>query len=159
MLDREAERAGTKVRGLVQINTSGEETKGGFSMGEVVDSVARICELQNLRIEGLMTMAPLTEDEAMIRTTFARARQAFDACARDVTGFEAKHLSMGMSHDFEMAVEEGSNDGASWGRCCWRRTFECRVAASPTRPLCAVWRSALPFGSCLGVLNAILLPL
>ncbi len=108
VLDKEAARAGTKVRGLVQINTSGEDTKGGFSMAEVVDAVAKICALPNLRIEGLMTMAPLTEDEAMIRATFERARRAFDACGRDVTGFDAHHLSMGMSHDFEMAVAEGS---------------------------------------------------
>lgn len=108
-LDKEAARAGTPVRGLVQINTSGEETKGGFSLGEVVEAVARICALPQLHIEGLMTMAPLTEDNAAIRATFARARQAFDTCSRAVSGFDAQHLSMGMSHDFEMAIEEGSN--------------------------------------------------
>jgi PLP dependent protein len=109
VLDKEAERAGAQVRALIQVNTSGEGTKGGFSLGEVVDAVARICALRHLSVEGLMTMAPLTDDQAMIRSTFARAWQTFEACGRDVTGFEPLHLSMGMSHDFEIAVEEGSN--------------------------------------------------
>jgi pyridoxal phosphate enzyme (YggS family) len=108
VLDREAARANATVRALVQVNTSGEESKGGFSEDEVVDAVAQICALPHLRIDGLMTMAPLTEDEALIRMTFARARRAFDRCAKDVAGFTALHLSMGMSHDFEAAIEEGS---------------------------------------------------
>jgi hypothetical protein len=53
-------------------------------------------------------MAPFTDDEAVLRRTFRRTRELFDACARDVPGFDARHLSMGMSNDFEIAVEEGS---------------------------------------------------
>jgi uncharacterized pyridoxal phosphate-containing UPF0001 family protein len=55
-----------------------------------------------------MTMAPLTDDDGVIRATFARTRALFDACARDVAGFEPRHLSMGMSGDFETAIEEGA---------------------------------------------------
>ena len=106
-LSREAEQSDRDVVGLVQVNTSGEAAKSGFESGEAVDAVGRICALPRLRIVGLMTMAPFTEDEAVLRPTFARARELFDRCA-SLDGFEAKHLSMGMSNDYEMAIEEGS---------------------------------------------------
>ena len=107
-LSKEAVRAGIEVRGLVQVNTSGEESKYGFAAEEAVEAVAEIVELPGLRIQGLMTMAPFTDDEAVLRRTFGRTRELFEACAREVAGFEALHLSMGMSNDFEIAVEEGS---------------------------------------------------
>jgi pyridoxal phosphate enzyme (YggS family) len=107
-LSREGERAGIVVEGLVQVNTSGEESKYGFSADEAVEAVGRIAALPSLRITGLMTMAPFTADEGVLRRTFAGARDLFERCAREVSGFEARHLSMGMSNDFEVAVEEGS---------------------------------------------------
>lgn len=107
-LSREAERAGRTVVGLVQVNTSGEATKGGLPAEEAVDGVGRIAELPGLRIQGLMTMAPLTDDERVLRRVFAAARGLFEACARQIPAFEPRHLSMGMSNDFEVAVEEGS---------------------------------------------------
>ena len=107
-LSREAVRAGREVKGLVQVNTSGEPTKGGFAPAETLDAVGRIVTLPGLRIQGLMTIAPLTEDEAVLRRTFRAARELFEACARAIAGFEPRHLSMGMSNDFEVAVEEGS---------------------------------------------------
>lgn len=107
-LSREAERADLIVEGLVQVNTSGEESKYGFSAEEAVDAVGRIVELPRLRILGLMTMAPFTDDRAVLSRTFSRARELFERCAREIPGFEARHLSMGMSNDFEIAVEEGS---------------------------------------------------
>ena len=107
-LSKEAGRAGRTVTGLVQVNTSGEPTKGGLRAEEAVEGVGRIVELPGLRIQGLMTMAPFTDDERVIRRTFAAARELFEACAKQVPAFEARHLSMGMSNDFEVAVEEGS---------------------------------------------------
>ncbi|HWV55884.1 MAG TPA: YggS family pyridoxal phosphate-dependent enzyme [Longimicrobiales bacterium] len=107
-LSAEAVRAGMTLRVLVQVNTSGEAAKGGFSAAEAVDAVARIAELPNLAVQGLMTMAPLDAEEAVLRSTFGRTRRLFDECAAVVPGFEARHLSMGMSNDFEVAVEEGS---------------------------------------------------
>ncbi len=106
-LSEEASRIGERVEGLVQLNVSGEETKGGIREGHV-DAVGRICELEGLRVTGLMTMAPLTDDEHRVRRTFRRAREVFEECARAVSGFQARHLSMGMSQDYEVAVEEGS---------------------------------------------------
>lgn len=108
-LSAEAEREGREVRGLVQLNVSGEASKGGFPAEAAMDAVARIAALPALRIDGLMTMAPFTDDEAVVRATFARARELFERCGQEVPGFEARSLSMGMSGDFEVAVEEGSN--------------------------------------------------
>jgi hypothetical protein len=114
-LQRELSAAGREAFPvLVQVNTSGEASKGGLEAGdareadEAVEAVRRLCGLPALRVRGLMTMAPLTEDASRIRTTFRRARELFERCGREVDGFEPHVLSMGMSHDFEIAVEEGS---------------------------------------------------
>lgn len=107
-LSKEAQRADTVVRGLVQVNTSGEASKGGFEGEQALDRIAQVCELPGLRVHGLMTMAPLTGDEAVLRRTFGGARELWSRCDEQIAGFEARHLSMGMSNDFEIAVEEGS---------------------------------------------------
>ena len=112
VLSHEAVRAGVTVNGLVQVNASGEVSKGGIDAAADMDAaqaaVARICELPNLRIDGLMTMAPLTDDESVVRQTFRRTRELFDRCAHQIPSFNAQHVSMGMSGDYEVAVEEGS---------------------------------------------------
>jgi pyridoxal phosphate enzyme (YggS family) len=107
-LSREAVRADRVVEGLVQVNTSGEASKYGFSAEEALEAIARIAALPQLRLTGIMTMAPYTASEAVLRRTFAGAREIFERCGTEVEGFEARHLSMGMSNDFEVAVEEGS---------------------------------------------------
>lgn len=107
-VSEEAVRAGTTARVLVQVNTAGEETKGGFAPDEALDAVARICALPGLAVEGLMTMAPFTDDQAVLRGAFGSTRRLWEEAARQVDGFRATHLSMGMSNDFEIAVEEGS---------------------------------------------------
>jgi PLP dependent protein len=110
-LSAEADRATRDVAVLVQVNASGEVTKGGFDAtrpDEVVEAVSRIAALPRLRVQGVMTMAPYTADEALLRTTFRRTRAVFEACRAAIPAFDARYLSMGMSNDFEMAVEEGS---------------------------------------------------
>lgn len=107
-LSEEAVAAGREVRALVQVNTSGEESKYGFSADASLDALGEICELPGLRIEGLMTMAPFTEEEAILRATFAAARRLQEEAGRQISGFQPLELSMGMSNDFEIAVEEGS---------------------------------------------------
>ena len=107
-LSAEAERGGVEIRGLVQVNTSGEAAKGGFTASDALAGLQQIVGLPRVRVQGLMTMAPLDADEATLRRTFGAARELFDRAARAVGGFEARHLSMGMSNDFEIAVEEGS---------------------------------------------------
>lgn len=108
-LDREAEKAGReRLPILVQVNVSGEASKFGFAPEEAPGRIAEICRLPRLRVEGLMTMAPLTDDEAVLRRTFATTRELARRCAAEVDGFEAATVSMGMSNDYEIAVEEGS---------------------------------------------------
>jgi pyridoxal phosphate enzyme (YggS family) len=111
-LSAEAERTGSRVRGLVEVNVSGEETKGGFEGTESLESAAEeiraVAALPGLDVRGLMTMAPYTSDERVLHRTFGRARELFELCGRELAGFSAEHLSMGMSNDFEIAVEEGS---------------------------------------------------
>ncbi|MDB4949276.1 MAG: alanine racemase domain protein [Gemmatimonadetes bacterium] len=107
-LSKAAVDQGRTVRVLVQVNTSGEETKGGWGADEAMDAVGRVVALPGLSVEGMMTMAPFTADEAAVRGTFRRARALWERAAAEVQGFRALHLSMGMSNDFEAAVEEGS---------------------------------------------------
>ena len=111
-LSDEAVRNGSTVRGFVQVNASGEEQKSGIEISSDfapgVEAVQQICELPSLHIEGVMTMAPFTDDEAILRSTFARTRRLFEMCAEQVSKFDAKEVSMGMSNDFEIAIEEGS---------------------------------------------------
>ena len=91
---------------LVQVNTSGEETKGGFSLGELERDVGLLAALPWLSVEGTMTMAPLDADERVLRATFSGAREAREILRRG--GLPATELSMGMSNDYEIAVEEGA---------------------------------------------------
>lgn len=107
-LSREAERSGREVNALVEVNTSGEATKGGFSTENALAGIADLCRLPQLRVLGLMTMAPFTDDEAILRRTFAQTRALFEEGASAIPEFRARHLSMGMSNDFEIAVEEGA---------------------------------------------------
>ncbi|HEX8674764.1 MAG TPA: YggS family pyridoxal phosphate-dependent enzyme [Longimicrobium sp.] len=107
-LSAEAVKRGVDVRALVQVNASGEGTKGGFEPDALVEGVGRIVEMPGMRVEGLMTMAPFTDDEQVVRAAFRRTRELLDDVARQVPGLAGRQLSMGMSNDFEIAVEEGS---------------------------------------------------
>ncbi len=100
--------ADTVVPCLVQVNTSGEPSKYGLEPDGALDEIGRMAELPGLRLEGLMTMAPFTDDERVVRRTFAALRELRDRAARQLPGFSGRELSMGMSNDFEAAVEEGS---------------------------------------------------
>ena len=96
-----------RVPVLVQVNASGEATKGGFQVAEALDAVAEVAELPGLCVQGLMTMAPFTDDEAVLRSTFSKVREVMEAAAV-LPGVEGCELSMGMSNDYGLAVEEGS---------------------------------------------------
>jgi PLP dependent protein len=107
-LSKEALRAGLEVRVLAQVNVSGEASKSGLEAGIAVEGVAGIAGLPGLSCEGLMTIAPLTEDEAVIRHTFAETRRLLERCFAEGVPLQGRELSMGMSGDFEIAIEEGS---------------------------------------------------
>ena len=91
---------------LVQINVSGEESKGGFALNDLPAVAARLRELDGLEVRGAMTMAPFDADERTLRSTFSGCRSAL-AVLREA-GHQASELSMGMSNDYEIAVEEGA---------------------------------------------------
>lgn len=93
---------------LLQVNTAGEESKSGFAPGELAEALGAVLRLTTLRVEGLMTMAPLTNDEAVLRATFRGLRELRDEARGRLPTFAGTELSMGMSNDFEIAVEEGS---------------------------------------------------
>jgi pyridoxal phosphate enzyme (YggS family) len=91
---------------LVQVNVSGESTKSGFSLDALPTVAERLRACRNLRVRGVMTMAPFDADESVLRAVFRGAR---DARARlQAAEFGAEWLSMGMSGDYEVAVEEGA---------------------------------------------------
>jgi PLP dependent protein len=97
---------GSPIRSLMQVNVSGEESKGGLSPAEVEVEGERWLGLHGLRVEGVMTMAPLDADEHTLRATFGGARRLRERLA--ALGHPASELSMGMSNDYEIAVEEGA---------------------------------------------------
>lgn len=101
-----AEAVGRKIDSLIQVNVVGEETKGGFPPSEWRQEAERLMSLRGIHVRGVMTMAPFDADERTLRTVFAGAREARDIVRE--AGHDATELSMGMSNDFEVAVEEGA---------------------------------------------------
>jgi hypothetical protein len=98
--------AGQPVDALMQVNVAGEASKGGFSESDWADTARRLRDLAGLRIRGVMTMAPLDADERTLREVFSGARRARGILCD--AGHPATELSMGMSNDYELAVEEGA---------------------------------------------------
>ena len=94
---------GRPVEVLVEILTSDEGTKGGIVPGAAPDAIAEMIELPGVDVRGLMTMAPFTRDEERIRASFAGLRDL-----RDRLPHFLEELSMGMTGDYEIAIEEGS---------------------------------------------------
>ncbi|MFH1691597.1 MAG: YggS family pyridoxal phosphate-dependent enzyme [Candidatus Omnitrophota bacterium] len=107
-IDIEAKKAGKIQEVLVQVNVSGEPSKSGFSPGVLIDELARMKNFSHIKISGLMTIAPLTEDLSVSRSCFRRLKELRDDVNRQGS-FALTHLSMGMTHDFEVAVEEGAS--------------------------------------------------
>jgi pyridoxal phosphate enzyme (YggS family) len=99
--------AGVATRLLLQANTSGELSKHGLAPEEWMSAFQEIKNLPNVHIEGLMTMAPLTDDETVISETFANLRMLRDEIQQKFD-FRMPHLSMGMSQDYPIAIKEGA---------------------------------------------------
>jgi pyridoxal phosphate enzyme (YggS family) len=105
-LDRRAERANRKIPVMIEVNLSGEPTKFGTEEETVFGIARKVLDLGNLSLEGLMTMPPYFDDPEMNRPFFIRLRALKDKMAEE--GIPMKELSMGMSNDFEVAIEEGA---------------------------------------------------
>lgn len=108
-ISKQALKAGLLVNILLQVNVSGELTKQGFSPDELLEYIQEISELPGIKIKGLMTMAPQTADSEEVRPVFSGLRRLAQAIkALNIEGVEMLELSMGMSDDFKIAVEEGA---------------------------------------------------
>ena len=95
---------------LIQVNTSAETSKFGIDPQETMSFVRDIAKLENLQIMGLMTIGMFTSDETIIRKCFQILRKLFEGIKwENIPGVKMKFLSMGMTDDFEIAIEEGAN--------------------------------------------------
>jgi pyridoxal phosphate enzyme (YggS family) len=105
-----AARLGKIMEALVEVNISGEETKFGIAPEELIGFLKEVSVLENLSIKGLMTMTPWTDEPESSRAYFRQLRLlAKEAASYNIENTEMKYLSMGMSQDFEAAIEEGAN--------------------------------------------------
>jgi pyridoxal phosphate enzyme (YggS family) len=102
-------RAEHKVKCLVQVNVSGEESKHGLPAEEVLTFIESLHNFEHISVEGLMTMAPLTDNESQIRECFHKLRELRKQVqALNLDYAPCTELSMGMSNDYEIAIEEGA---------------------------------------------------
>ena len=100
-LDRKCAERGKAMPILLEVNVSGEASKHGFTASELPAALERIGLFSHVRVEGLMTMAPLADDPEDVRPVFAGLRKLAEPLG-------LRELSMGMSNDFEVAIEEGA---------------------------------------------------
>lgn len=100
-LDQRCAEQGRELDVLLEVNVSGEEAKHGFAPGNVAEALRRMAQLQRLHVRGLMTMAPFVDDPETVRPVFSHLRRLADELG-------LPEVSMGMTNDFEVAVEEGA---------------------------------------------------
>lgn len=105
-----ASKKGLKMNCLLQVNVSGEESKHGVELEDVDRIVEEFTKFDNLTLKGLMTMAPFEADEYELRSIFSKLHKKYiDIGSQKGHNVDMSYLSMGMTHDFTYAIEEGSN--------------------------------------------------
>lgn len=105
-ISEEAVKQGKNIKVLIEVNSSGEESKYGFKPADAADAIEKIKKMPGLIVKGLMTIGPLSENEKEIRKSFAETKKIFDEIKVINKSFSI--LSMGMSDDYEVAIQEGS---------------------------------------------------
>jgi len=109
-IEKQAKAKGiAEVPCLVQVNMSGEESKFGLEPAKVLDFIRQMASRSSIKIRGLMSIGPLTEDESRIRDCFRATRELFEGLKKEFSQYGWDTLSMGMSADYRIAIEEGSN--------------------------------------------------
>ena len=109
-IDKQCAKIGRIMDVLVQVNVSGEETKSGIEPQDAFEFVQKISVFPNIRVRGLMTMAPLNAKKDEISRIFAQLYQlSVDISSKKYDNISMEYLSMGMSNDYESAVEQGAN--------------------------------------------------
>jgi pyridoxal phosphate enzyme (YggS family) len=107
-LDAHAASLGRRLPALLEVNIAGEQSKWGFCPQEVGTAATEISQLPHLNIRGLMTVAPMVSHAEDVRWVFRALRQLRDGLRERTPSLQLPELSMGMSHDFEVALEEGA---------------------------------------------------
>ena len=107
-IDKRALACGRKLDVLIEINLSGEDSKEGYDLDEFYKELPELMKLENINIKGLMTMAPNVSDEDKIRASFRKLREIKDELNEKYFDGKLTELSMGMSHDYRIALEEDS---------------------------------------------------
>jgi len=107
-INKRAEATDRIIEVLLEINIAGEESKEGYKIEKLYKELPEILKLKNIKVTGLMTMAPFTEDTDLVRRIFRELRKLKDDLSRDYFQGELKELSMGMSGDYKIALEEGA---------------------------------------------------
>ena len=108
-IHKTAQKIGSYMPVLLQINISGEESKLGIDPLDLPQEIERVAKLEGVKIKGLMTIPPYTSDPENSRPYYARLRELRNTCSKlAVPGMELDELSMGMSNDYEVAIEEGA---------------------------------------------------
>jgi hypothetical protein len=109
-LDKRAKTKDLVIDTLIQVNVSQEDTKSGLEVSQVLPFIEKVLEYENIRIRGLMTMAPHTDDEMVLRKVFkTMSKLQEEIKTYSYENLSMDYLSMGMTNDYEIAVEEGSN--------------------------------------------------
>ena len=107
-LQRRAEAAAVQVPVLLEVNIAGEASKDGFAPDALLSALTTISSLSRLTVRGLMTIAPIAANPDDVRWVFRGLRQLRDQAAAAFPDLRLDHLSMGMTDDFEVAIEEGA---------------------------------------------------
>jgi pyridoxal phosphate enzyme (YggS family) len=107
-LDRHCAELGKKLPILLQVNVSGELSKEGLEPSQLTENLEKIAQLPNLELRGLMTIAPFVQNPEETRPIFRQLRRLFENQANSVKMYKWRDLSMGMTNDFEVAIEEGA---------------------------------------------------
>lgn len=107
-IDKKARELGIVMPVLIEINLAGEESKEGYALEEVEQDIPALLELKNISIQGLMTMAPFTEEEDIQRGVFANLRKLKDRWNEQYFQGRLQELSMGMTNDYIVALQEGA---------------------------------------------------
>ena len=108
-LDKEGRKRGKPIRAFVEVNLGGEQSKSGIAKNDVAALLEETAKLSTLRIEGLMTVPPFQEDAEKVRPYFRELRELKENLSGiKLPHVELKELSMGMTHDYKVAIEEGA---------------------------------------------------
>lgn len=109
-MNKQAKKYGIIVDALIQVNVSEEESKFGLKVCELMPFIEEVTKFPNINIKGLMTIAPFTDDEIVLRDVFRKMNNLKeDINNKNYENISLEYMSMGMTNDYKIAIEEGSN--------------------------------------------------